>query len=82
MLEKPDFQDEKIIACLQTEFGVDVAQITFLPLGADQNTAVYRVVADDATLYFLKLRSGVFDNLWIQPAAGDAGGAHGAAYAA
>lgn len=28
------------------------------------------------------LRSGVFDNIWIQPAAGDAGGALGAAYAA
>lgn len=28
------------------------------------------------------LREGVFDDLWIQPAAGDAGGAVGAAYAA
>ena len=28
------------------------------------------------------LRSGIFDDLWIQPAAGDAGGALGAAYAA
>jgi len=27
------------------------------------------------------LRSGIFDDLWIQPAAGDAGGALGAAYA-
>ena len=27
------------------------------------------------------LRSGIFDNMWIQPAAGDAGGAVGAAYA-
>jgi carbamoyltransferase len=27
------------------------------------------------------LRSGIFDDLWIQPAAGDAGGAVGAAYA-
>ena len=27
------------------------------------------------------LRAGIFDNLWIQPAAGDAGGAVGAAYA-
>jgi spectinomycin phosphotransferase len=46
MLEKPDLQDEKIIACLQAEYGLLVAQITFLPLGADVNTAVYRVVAD------------------------------------
>lgn len=28
------------------------------------------------------LKSGLYDNLWIQPAAGDAGGALGAAYAA
>jgi len=28
------------------------------------------------------LKSGIFDNIWIQPAAGDAGGALGAAYSA
>jgi carbamoyltransferase len=28
------------------------------------------------------LRSGIYDNIWIQPAAGDAGGALGAAYSA
>src|SRR5438876_4981312 len=28
------------------------------------------------------LKSGMFDDIWIQPAAGDAGGALGAAYAA
>ena len=61
MLEKPDLQDEKIITCLQNEYRLNVAQVTFLPLGADLNTAVYRVVADDETPYFLKLRDGVFD---------------------
>ena len=58
MLERPDLQDERIVACLQKEFGVPVAQVAFLPLGADLNTAVYRVVAEDGTPYFLKLRSG------------------------
>ena len=38
-----------------------VVQVVFLPFGADLNTAVYRVVADDETPYFLKLRSGIFD---------------------
>ncbi len=33
-------------------------QLTFLPLGADEGSAVYRVVADDGTAYFLKLRKG------------------------
>jgi spectinomycin phosphotransferase len=61
MLEKPDIQDEKIIACLQAEYGLLVAQVAFLPLGADLNTAVYRAVAADETSYFVKLRRGVFD---------------------
>lgn len=61
MLEKPDLQDEKIIACLQDVYGLPVVQVAFLPLGADLNTAVYRVVADNETPYFLKLRSGNFE---------------------
>ena len=61
MLEKPDLQDSKIIACLQDEYGLNVVQLAFLPLGADLNTAVYRVVADDTVSYFVKLRGGVFD---------------------
>jgi spectinomycin phosphotransferase len=61
MLEKPDLQDEEIVSCLQDEYGLNVAQVAFLPLGADRNTAVYRVVTDDETSYFLKLRGGVFD---------------------
>jgi spectinomycin phosphotransferase len=61
MLEKPDFPDEKISACLLAEYGLFVTQIGFLPLGADQNTAVYRAVAADGRTYFVKLRSGLFD---------------------
>ena len=61
MLEKPELDDEKIVACLRDAYGLKIAEVTFLPLGADINTAVYRVVTEDQTLYFLKLRSGVFD---------------------
>jgi spectinomycin phosphotransferase len=61
MLEKPDLQDEKIIACLQDEYGLLVVQLAFLPIGADPNTAVYRAVAEDETPYFVKLRRGGFD---------------------
>jgi len=61
MLEKPDLEDHLIVDCLQIEFGLPVAEITFLPLGADLNTAVYRVVTEDSAAYFLKLRSGEFD---------------------
>src|SRR6185369_13251124 len=35
-----------------------VTSLTFLPLGADMGTVVYRVVANDGTAYFLKLRKG------------------------
>ena len=61
MLEKPDLRDEKIFTCLHAGYGMAVAQVAFLPLGADRNTAVYCVVAGDGTPYFLKLRRGVFD---------------------
>lgn len=66
MLEKPLLDDEKIIDCLRDGYGLPISQVTFLPLGADQNTAVYRVVADDGKQYFLKLRSGVFDELSVE----------------
>jgi len=61
MLERPDLQDEKIVAWLRADYGLPAAQATFLPLGADENTAVYRVVAADQTPYFLKLRHGGFE---------------------
>ena len=62
MLEKPRISDELIITSLQEEYSVHPAELTFLPLGADMGTAVYRVIADDGTLYFLKLRKG-FDEI-------------------
>jgi spectinomycin phosphotransferase len=60
MLIKPDLKDEKIITCLRDAYGIDVATIAFLPIGADFNTAVYRVTTSNQTDYFLKLRSGEF----------------------
>jgi spectinomycin phosphotransferase len=65
MLEKPDLPDEKISACLQSEYGLPVVQIAFLPLGADPNTAVYRAAAGDGTPYFVKLRRGIFDETCV-----------------
>ena len=61
MLEKPDIDEAKIIHCLMDDFGLEIKEITFLPLGADLNTAVYRVSAKDGKDYFLKLRSGEFN---------------------
>jgi spectinomycin phosphotransferase len=61
MLEEPNLPNEKIIACLRSEYGLNIVQVAFLPLGADPNTAVYRVSTDDRKSYFLKLRLGNFD---------------------
>jgi spectinomycin phosphotransferase len=58
MLEKPSIPDELILARLQEEYGLHNARLTFLPLGADLGTAVYRVESDDQKTYFLKLRKG------------------------
>ena len=60
MLIKPDLRDEKIISCLRDAYGIDIETIAFLPLGADFNTAVYRVTTSNQMDYFLKLRSSQF----------------------
>ncbi len=58
MLEKPNIPDERIISKLQIEYGLHITKLTFLPIGADEGSVVYRVVAEDGTVYFLKLRKG------------------------
>jgi spectinomycin phosphotransferase len=65
MLENPGLPDQEIVACLQDEYGLQVSQVSFLPLGADVNTAVYRVTAADGAAYFLKLRSGSFAEITV-----------------
>ncbi|MCX5973378.1 MAG: phosphotransferase [Coprothermobacterota bacterium] len=65
MLEKPDLPDEKVTACLRDEYGLTAVRIAFLPLGADRNTAVYRVVAADERPYFVKLRRDDFDEIAV-----------------
>lgn len=69
MLQKPDIADDTIIACLRDEFNLPVAQLTFLPLGADLGSAVYRADSAQDGAYFVKLRRGVFDaNTVLVPA--------------
>lgn len=60
MLIKPDLKDKTITKCLKDAYGLDVAAISFLPLGADFNTAVYRITTSSQVDYFLKLRRGEF----------------------
>ena len=58
MLEKPAIPDEAIVSRLQEEYGLHRAALTFLPIGADMGTVVYRVFTQEGTTYFLKLRKG------------------------
>jgi spectinomycin phosphotransferase len=65
VLQKPDLPDEALAASLEGAHGLRVAEVVFLPLGNDRDTAVYRVVAEDGRAYFLKLRRGVFDETGV-----------------
>lgn len=65
MLTPPDVSAETIIACLREHYGLRVRQVTFLPIGADANAAVYRVEEEDGTPYFLKLKWGDFDEVGV-----------------
>jgi spectinomycin phosphotransferase len=66
MLTPPALSADTIIGCVRDAYGLHIGQVTFLPLGADVNTAVYRVDAqDDGTPYLLKLRRGAFDDVAV-----------------
>lgn len=57
MLEKPDIRDEILLTAIRSAYDLPITQVTFLPLGADLDTAVYRADAVDAA-FFCKLRRG------------------------
>ena len=58
MLEKPSLPDSTLIDCLNTDYGIQVAALTFLSLGADLDAAAYKAQAADQTSYFVKLKRG------------------------
>lgn len=63
MREQPGLSGAKIRDCLFNHYGLLAAEIIFLPQGGDISTAVYHVIAQDGTSYFLKLRKGVLDEI-------------------
>jgi len=65
MLDKPDIEDAVIVAAVGDGFGVEATGVAFLPLGADFDTAVYRLTAAGEKAYFLKLRRGNFDEIAV-----------------
>jgi spectinomycin phosphotransferase len=60
MPSQSNLKDEEIIICLRDVYGLSVASIKFLNIGADFNTSVYKVKTQSEDNYFLKLRSGEF----------------------
>jgi spectinomycin phosphotransferase len=58
MLEPPDLPEETIAAAVRAAYGIAPAALTFLPLGNDAATWVYRLQGADGAVVFLKLRSG------------------------
>jgi hypothetical protein len=63
VLTKPDIADETIVTCAAESFGLRISNATFLPIGADVNSAVYRLTTLDGARYLLKLRRGNFDQI-------------------
>lgn len=57
MIQQPP-SDQRIIACLYTNYGIKIARLTFLPIGADMNASVYKAETHDQSSYFIKLKRG------------------------
>jgi spectinomycin phosphotransferase len=60
VLEQPDVAGDQIRATLRDDFGLSIAMLAFLPLGADPDSAAYRAETAGGASYFVKLRSGPF----------------------
>lgn len=56
MIEHP-MTNQRIIDCLNTDYGIKVTKLTFLPIGADMNASVYKAEGHDKS-YFIKLKRG------------------------
>ena len=65
MLQKPDLDEGKIIEAVLENYGIRIRQLEFLPVGADQNTFLFRGTSQEGSPYFIKLRSGIFEELSV-----------------
>src|SRR3989442_15676558 len=60
MREEPRIGRQILRSCLQEQYGLVPTTINFLPLGADVNAGVYRVVDEQGSPYLLKIKHGSF----------------------
>ncbi|MBS0629352.1 MAG: aminoglycoside phosphotransferase family protein [Verrucomicrobia bacterium] len=58
--------DPIIISNLKTYYGIEVASLTLLSLGADIYASVYKVLAVDKKAYFIKLKKGHRPDLSVE----------------
>ncbi|MDP1608070.1 MAG: phosphotransferase, partial [Chlamydiales bacterium] len=58
MLQSRPPSEPTMISCLKAHYGLEVASLIFLPLGADLNASVYKVQTFDQKYYFVKLKTG------------------------
>lgn len=58
MIEKQTLSSQVIIKCLNIDYGIDVASLSFLRLGADINASVYQAQSYDGAAYFIKIKRG------------------------
>lgn len=49
---------EAVIHCLNANYGISAAVLTFLPLGADMNASVYKAETSSSQSYFVKMKRG------------------------
>jgi spectinomycin phosphotransferase len=53
--------EQLVISNLKNSYGIDVADLTPLSLGADADALIYKVQAPNQTTYFIKLKRGQHD---------------------
>jgi spectinomycin phosphotransferase len=60
LLERPEVSDEDLHHCLREMYRLEPGEITFLPLGADERSAAFRIVTQAGERVFAKVRRGGF----------------------
>lgn len=58
MLEKDTLSVQTIIKCLNTNYGISVAALTHLSIGADTNASIYKAQTSNQLVYFIKVKLG------------------------
>lgn len=66
MLEEPNIKKSEILEAVAHNYHLEGSDLTFLPLGADLDTAVYQLVTKNREEFFLKLRKGEFNEIVVR----------------